>query len=193
MPDQERTVRPARPTSAGESVVSGADRVFDRVDDLVEVADEPGNQVLPDDSRLVRWAGPLFAACALLLVPWIFVIAATLPSRQLSPNYDIAWAGFDGLLMLALAATAVTTLRRSSLLAPASGAAAALLITDAWFDVVTSPAGSDLIEAIVMAVLVELPLAALCLWLARHATDIAERRIRLLLRRTTRDTQRVGR
>ncbi|HEX2904883.1 MAG TPA: hypothetical protein VHO01_15630 [Jatrophihabitans sp.] len=172
----------AAETEDANPLMSGADKVADAVDGLVSPADEPGNLVVPDESRAVRWAGPFFALCAALLVPWIVVIFVTLPSRQLSPNYDIAWAGFDVLLCAALASTAITTLRRSRLLAIAAGWASALLVTDAWFDVLTSPAGSGRVEAVIMAVVVELPLAAICLWLSWHSTDIAERRLRLLMR-----------
>lgn len=167
----------------------GADKVTrlaDAIDEMVEPAAEPGNEVAPDDSRLVRWAGPFFGLCSLVLIPWIIVIAATLPSRQLSPNYDVAWAGFDVLLCAALGATAFAALRRSALLSTTAGWGSALLITDAWFDVVTSPPGGGRVEAIAMAVVVELPLAAVCLWLSRHSVDITERRIRLLLRRSER-------
>ena len=62
-----------------------------------------------------------------------------------------------------------------------AGAAAALLVADAWFDVVTAPDPTALIAALAMAVLVELPLAATCVWLCRHANQLAERRIQRLL------------
>jgi hypothetical protein len=37
-----------------------------------------------------------------------------------------------------------------------------MLVCDAWFDIVTSQAGSEMFEAIAEAVVAELPLAALC-------------------------------
>ena len=64
-----------------------------RLDHLVGAAPEPENTVLTDDARLVRWAGPSFLLFSLILLPWIGYIAVSLPTRQLSPNYDIAWAG----------------------------------------------------------------------------------------------------
>lgn len=166
--------------SVASSALARVEQFVDTVNDLVPEAD---NNVLPDNSRTVRWAGPLFALCALALAPWIIVIALTLPSRQLSPNYDLAWAGFDLLLFAALAATAGSAMRRSPYLASTASWAAALLVTDAWFDVMTSPSGLARIEAIAMALLVELPLAATCLWLTQHTQDIIERRLRLLVRR----------
>jgi hypothetical protein len=51
-----------------------------------------------------------------------------------------------------------------------------LLVCDAWFDVLTSRGTSAVTQAVVEAVIVELPLAALCFWIARnlaHAVEVA--------------------
>jgi hypothetical protein len=156
--------------------------LLERLDDLVPPAPEPENAVLTDDSRIVRWTGPLFALFALILLPWIAYIAITLPARQLSPNYDIAWAGFDVLLAAGLASTAYFALRRSRYLSTASTATATLLLVDAWFDCMTTPGGAR-VQSITLCFLIELPLAAVCLWLSYHTLHIAERRIVLLQRR----------
>ena len=110
-----------------------------KLDDLVAPAAEPENTVLVDQSRLIRWVGPMFALFSVVLVPWIVYIAVSLPSRQLSPNYDIAWAGFDVLLAAGLASSAYFALRRSRYLSAAAAATAALLVVDAWFDCMTTP------------------------------------------------------
>jgi hypothetical protein len=170
----------ADPTAAG---MASIERLVETVDALVPEADTLANAVMPDNSRATRRAGPFFALCAVALVPWIIFIALNLPSRQLSPNYDVAWAGFDVLLFAALASTAGSALRRSRYLANAASWSAALVVTDAWFDVMTAPSGHDRVAAVLMAGLVEIPLAARCAWLAHHAQDIAERRMQLLYRR----------
>jgi hypothetical protein len=59
------------------------------------------------------------------------------------------------------AATALAGWRRSTLLVPLAAGTAAMLVCDAWFDVVTSTPGERL-EALLQAGLAELPLAALC-------------------------------
>jgi hypothetical protein len=159
--------------------------LLERFDDLVPPAPEPENAVLTDDSRIVRWTGPLFALFALILLPWIAYIAITLPARQLSPNFDIAWAGFDVLLAAGLASTAYFALRRSRYLSTASTATATLLLVDAWFDCMTTPGGAR-VQSITLCFLIELPLAAVCLWLSYHTLHIAERRIVLLQRRRDR-------
>ena len=132
-----------------------------RLDALAKPVPEPGDTAPAGQVRVVRWAGPMFALCAVILVPWTIYLGETLPSRQVSPNYDAAWAGFDVILALALASTAYFALRRSRYLAVAAAATATLLIIDAWFDCITSPAG-QLWQAILMAVLIEIPLAAVC-------------------------------
>ena len=155
--------------------------VLTRIDALVDRAPEPENEVLVDQARVVRWAGPLFALFSLILLPWTVYLGETLPSRQLSPNYDTAWTGFDVILLLALACTAYFALRRSRYLSTAATATATLLVVDAWFDVLTTPSAQRP-ESILLAGVVELPLAVICTWLSLHTQQLTERRITLLMR-----------
>jgi hypothetical protein len=53
---------------------------------------------------------------SVLLLPWTIYLAVSLPSGQISPDYDTAWAGFDVML---LAGTAWFALRRSRCLSTA--------------------------------------------------------------------------
>lgn len=174
-----------RPAAADQApaLLQAAELAADGLDRLVPVSDEVANRVLPDNARLVRWAAPLFAGCAVILLPWIVIAGITLPSRSLSRNYDVAWAGYDVILLIGLVCTAITALRRSRRLPIASGATGALLTADAWFDVLTSPPGWNLVQAIAMSVLAELPLAFTCFWLAWHSQEMTERRMLLLTRR----------
>ena len=164
------------------SGAGAAEDLVDRLDALVPAAPEPENAVLADDTRAVRWAGPLFALFALIMVPWTVYIGESLPRRQLSPHYDVSWAGFDVMLLAALAATAYFALRRSRYLSMAATATAVLLVVDAWFDLMTTPS-SQIVQSIVLAAVVELPLAAVCIWLSLHTQELTERRIVLLMRR----------
>ena len=159
-----------------------AEEVADQLDGLVAPADEPENAVLVDNARVVRWAGPAFALFSLILLPWIAYLAYSLPSRQVSADYDVAWAGFDVMLLAALAGTGYFALRRSRYLATAATAAATLLVVDAWFDVMTTLPGQRL-EPVALAAGVELPLAAVCVWLSLYTQQLAERRLVLLVRR----------
>jgi hypothetical protein len=125
--------------------------------------------------RPARWVVPLFGVAALVLVPWIVFLVRSLPSTHAAAHWDVAWAGFDVGLALLLLAVAVAAWRRSPWLEGAATASAALLAVDAWFDILTSSTHLELGLAIGEAVLVELPLAALCLLLARDAERVLRR------------------
>ena len=172
--------------------VSEREDIVVRLDSLVAPAPEPENDVLVDEARIVRWTGPMFALFSLIVLPWTIYLGESLPTRQLSAHYDAAWAGFDVILMVALACTAYFALRRSRYLATAAPATATLLLVDAWFDMLTTPAG-QLTESILLAVAVELPLAAVCVWLSLHTQQLTERRITLLMRRRRGPRGRRGR
>jgi hypothetical protein len=168
-----------------------SDDIVSKLDKLVEAAPEAENTVLTDDARVVRWTGPLFAVFSVILLPWTVYLALSLPGRQVSAHYNAAWAGFDVMLLVVLASTGYFALRRSRYLATTAAATAALLVVDAWFDVITSPP-NQVPESVLLAVAVELPLAAVCAWLSYHAEQLAERRIVLLLRYRGRADRRSG-
>jgi len=123
----------------------------------------------PAGWRPPRWVVPLFGLAALLLVPWVVLLVFALPSEHRAAHWDIAWAGFDVALALLLLMVAVAARRRSPWLEGAATATATLLFVDAWFDVLTSSTRAELVVSIVEAAFVELPLAILCLLLARDA------------------------
>ena len=80
------------------------------------------------------------------------------------------------LLALVLLAVAISAWRRSPWLEGAATAATTLLFVDAWFDVLTSSTRAEFAIAITEALVVELPLAFLCLLLARDAERLLPRR-----------------
>ena len=125
--------------------------------------------------RPAAWVVPLFALAGIVLVPWIIFLVRRLPSTHAAPHWDIAWAGFDVALALLLLGVATAAWRRSLWLEGAATAAAALLAVDAWFDILTSSNHLELGIAIAEALLLELPLAVLCLLLARDAERILRR------------------
>ena len=129
-------------------------------------------------TRALDLIGVLFAAAALVLVPWVIFLVRALPSDHRSAHWDVAWGGFDTALALLLVAVAIAAWRRSPWLEGAATAAATLLFVDAWFDILTSSSRSELITAIVEAAVVELPVAVFCLFLARSV----ERRLAVAAR-----------
>ncbi|GAA4915961.1 hypothetical protein EV188_104432 [Actinomycetospora succinea] len=114
--------------------------------------------VLPAGRRRRRFL--LVAAVgSLVLVPWIGILAATLPHRYEARHWTLAWVGFDVALVVGLAATAWMAWRaRPALVFPAL-VTATLLVCDAWFDTTTAQR-SDVVVSALSAVLLELPMAA---------------------------------
>lgn len=140
---------------------------------------EPASQVRP----VPRWVAPLFGVLAALTVPWIGYLAVTLPRHAVAEHYRGAWVGFDIGLVTTLALTATQAHLGNRRVALAASATTTMLLVDAWFDVTTTPGGPDLLVSIVLALLVELPLAGLCFWIAWHSERVVERRMqRLALR-----------
>jgi hypothetical protein len=129
-----------------------------------------------DESEVARWVAPAFILCSVVFVPWIAYLLFSLPHHETTRHYRAAWVGFDVFELIALGATGYLALRRSRYLTLASASAATLLVCDAWFDVMTSPQ-NQVLQAVVLAVVIELPLAGVCAWLSYHTERLAEHRI----------------
>ncbi|WP_405780940.1 hypothetical protein [Streptomyces sp. NBC_00859] len=108
----------------------------------------------------------VLTCCGAALVPWMFVLAKTLPRTTEVSNWSTAWVGLDALLAVGLGGTGYLLKRKDPRAASAAGATGALLLMDAWFDVTTSAPGPQLTGAVTLAVCAELPLAAICAALA---------------------------
>jgi hypothetical protein len=122
------------------------------------------------------WTAPALLLCAAVLIPWTALLFATLPRHYVANHRQVAWGGFDIGLGLALATTAVMVVRRSPFAEVTATITGTLLCCDAWFDVLTSRGLSDIAQAAGSAALIELPLAALCFWMAgnlAHAVEVA--------------------
>jgi hypothetical protein len=116
----------------------------------------------PHRILLPRWVIPLLGLTAAGLLPWTLWLTFTLPSRHVTEHYDVAWVVFDCALFCAFAATAFCAVKASQWLVPFAAATGTMLVCDAWFDVATSIGTNDSLEAILEALLAELPLAAVC-------------------------------
>ena len=121
-------------------------------------------------SRGTRRIGRLLVASGLGLLPWMYVLAAGLPAVMTAPRWPAAWIGLDSLEAAGLIATGLLASRGDRRHALAAAATTALLVVDAWFDTMTATSDSDLGAAIAMALCPELPLAAVCGWLAIRAS-----------------------
>jgi hypothetical protein len=128
---------------------------------------EAALELLPARQRVQapRWLVPLAISAIVCMVPWLVYLGLTLPSRVRSENYDIAWLGFDSLLLFVIALLGICAWRRHPAAGLLAAVAAAMLVVDAWFDVTTS-SGSGTVVALVLAACGELPLAVICGWAA---------------------------
>ncbi|MCY7303489.1 MAG: hypothetical protein LH654_10765 [Thermoleophilia bacterium] len=115
------------------------------------------------------WAIVVLGIAAVALIPWSITLTAALPEHYVVHHWDIAWAGFDAGLAALLLATVVAALRQSRWLSSLALAAAATLVCDAWFDVSTSGSNFEMWLAFAGAVVVEVPLAVLCVVVSRRA------------------------
>ena len=127
-------------------------------------------------TAISRRVALLLTAIAAGLVVWTLYLTYALPARHVTDHWRIAWAGFDLGLAVALIATAAGVLLEAPWLEATAAVAATLLVTDAWFDMVLADAGGERTEAIVLALVAEIPLALFCFWILLNA----ERAIRSL-------------
>jgi hypothetical protein len=110
----------------------------------------------------------VFFAIAIALVPWTFWLVQTLPSHSTTEHWRAAWTGFDIALSAAMLLVGFAALRNSVWLEAAAAATGALLLCDAWFDMLLE-SGNRFWIAVGEAVIAEIPFALVCFWIARDA------------------------
>ncbi|MDT4937624.1 MAG: hypothetical protein QOG80_1295 [Pseudonocardiales bacterium] len=113
------------------------------------------------------------------LIPWVILLAVTLPKHYIVGHWTLTWVGFDIGLLGALGLTAYLAWRRRQAVIVLAFIASVLLICDAWFDITTSSGTADVAVAVASAALVELPLAALLFAVAYHLLGLALSRSRI--------------
>jgi len=127
---------------------------------LLDEATERPNTPEHPPGRRVLIVG-VTAVGTLVLLPWIVVLSATLPTTASVGAWRTAWIGFDVALTVALGTSAWSVWRRRQLAIVFLPMTAALVACDAWFDVTLSWGTTEQAVAIATALLVELPLLVL--------------------------------
>ena len=107
-------------------------------------------------------AGMVIAAAAFLA--WIAILAVTLPTRYVANHWNVAWAGFDAMLMIGLLSAGWAIARRRAWAPSAAMVSAAVLVCDAWFDTATATDTTAMLISLALAAVVELPAAAGLAW-----------------------------
>lgn len=123
-------------------------------------------------AHVPRWVAYLFAVLAIMLVPATVRVVFVAPPLLLAAHWRLAWGGFDVGLAVMLAATGISLRQRSTLAGLLAAATAALLACDAWMDILSSAGKSadSLLSAVAEAVVVELPLMGILIWVAASTT-----------------------
>jgi hypothetical protein len=116
--------------------------------------------VPPAEAHRIRWGWlGIMTGGTLVLIPWIVYLAFALPDVYLVHDWTATWVGFDLLLLGLMAATVIFGMLRRQLMLLTAFATGALLVCDAWFDLMTAGA-SDFRISVLTATLGDLPLAA---------------------------------
>jgi hypothetical protein len=108
----------------------------------------------------------LLAALAAVVAPWTAYLALSLPDEHLAPHWRLLWSGLDTAITAAALATLAAVVWRPRRVPVFAAATGTVLVCDAWFDVLTSRGGDERLGSIVLALALELPLAAFCYRLA---------------------------
>jgi hypothetical protein len=125
-----------------------------------------GRTAAAGQSRLLCRARLVALAVGGFLLPWCVLLSMVLPATAQAQHWSLAWTGLDAAEALAALATAMLLAHGDRRAALTAAAGAALLLTDAWFDVCTSAPGLDHALAVAEAACVEVPLAGAACWLA---------------------------
>ncbi len=109
-----------------------------------------------------RWLAAGLAAAGIGLLPWMAYLAVSLPASTEAWHWPAAWIGLDVMEAAGLLATGILLLRGDVRYCLTALPTAGVLLSDAWFDCTTAPPGGGELASVGMAIVAELPTAALC-------------------------------
>jgi hypothetical protein len=139
-------------------------RVAERAEFIMHMLQSPEAREPHSPERvgsLRLWIMRFLALCCIGLVPWIIVLAVTLPHHYVVGNWPLTWVGFDTVELTGLSVTAWALWKQRQILIPVAMITSTLMFSDAWFDVSTARGHGDLLVSILMALFAELPLGIL--------------------------------
>jgi hypothetical protein len=116
-------------------------------------------------ARRLAW---VYLIVAVGLMVWTVFLALSLPKENLEHHYRLTWAGYDLIEVLAIYLTAHMAFRLDARVVYPATVVATLLVADAWFDVTTSATMQEAVQALILALVVELPAAAFSLYVAHR-------------------------
>lgn len=128
---------------------------------------------LGGDRILPRWVVAFFLGGALVLIPWDVLMFSVPQVVNVPKHWVLVWGGFDCFLILGFAVTAFRLMTRSPKGAVTAAMTGTMLLIDAWFDVLTTHRGGQLVS-ILMAVFAEIPCALICFYVSRRIVSLFE-------------------
>lgn len=128
---------------------------------------------LGSERLLPRWVLTFFIGGAVILIPWIVLMFTVPQIANVSRRWELVWGGFDCFLVLGFAVTAFRLITRSPRGAVTAAMTGTMLLVDAWFDVLTTHRGGQVIS-ILMAVFAEIPCALICFYVSRRIMGLFE-------------------
>jgi hypothetical protein len=139
-----------------------------------------------------RWVAPAFGLGVLLLVPWMIYLGFELPEHNLARHWGLTWVGFDAVLAFTMMRTAWLAWKGRRQVEIPAAVTGVLLLVDAWFDVTTAAPGSDLIQALIVALVIEIPIAGVCFYVARNVEHVVGRAQQRILERAAEPVHRAA-
>jgi hypothetical protein len=160
------TLPPRAGKAPGEAVPTTAPQAGRASEHRLTGAEHGTSVAAPPAGSGPRWLGRGLVAAGLAMFPWLGVLAATLPGSAQAAHWPAAWIGLDSMEALGLLSTGLLLIRGNSYCSLTAAVTAALVLTDAWFDVTTAAPGAALTIAIAMAACIEIPVSLLCAHMA---------------------------
>lgn len=135
--------------------------------------------------QIPRWVSRIYIGAAIVLIPWTIYLGASLPARHLAAHWDVSWTGLDVSLAVSFLCTGLFAIIRSLWIVIAASTTGSLLLVDAWFDVMSEHSSQLFHQAVVSAILLEIPLALTSYYLAGHALKRVKKHSRRTGHKTT--------
>jgi hypothetical protein len=119
-----------------------------------------------------KWAGKFYFATAVVLIPWIIILADSLPSRHVAHDWNTLWVGFDISEVIVTLITVYFLVKKKIWLVISASILATLFVVDAWFDILTSKSGMSRDQAYFFGI-IEVGMSLLTFRLVFHVVQRA--------------------
>lgn len=124
-----------------------------------------------------KWIAALYALAVIVLSPWTFHLASSLPNEHLAENWAMAWIGLNFCMIVLFILTVYFVMKRRIWMVLTAAPLATLLLVDCWFDILTAEPGREQMIAFALGLFVEIPMAIITFHLAFQAIDALHKKV----------------